>query len=152
MASNSRQLYVPALKEELKNITTLNFISNATTFLEKLLWVSIFIGGSWFIYDVVYNQLDFWNENPVLTTTMTKHLKEINPPAVTFCSKGMQKYGAFERITNYINASKELPKVILEYGLELGKEKYLKRAQMDDFDGYNECINSSLEECKVSTY
>ena len=128
MVANSGKL--SKLKEEANNITSFNLIGNATTFLEKIVWASIFIWGSWFIYDVVTTQLTFWHENPILTTTTTKALKEIKPPAVTFCHKALEKYGPFERLTNYFDPKKRVPKEISKILLTVAKNDFSKLSKM----------------------
>ena len=47
------------LREELDGITTLNLILNSTNILEKLLWVTIAVLGTLFIYDIVFAQLTY---------------------------------------------------------------------------------------------
>ena len=61
------------VKEELRNITTLNLIASTSSILEKIFWALIAICGTLFIYDVVYIQLENWKQNPTLVTREMKN-------------------------------------------------------------------------------
>ena len=117
-----------AVKEELRNITTVNLIASTTNVLEKILWALIAIFGTLFIYDVVDTQLNFWNENPILITRQMIELSEMPLPAMTFCHKGLQKYGSMERLVNLIDSNKKVPKEILALRNEFLKARYKKTA------------------------
>ena len=101
-----------AVKEELRNITTVNLIASTSNILEKLLWALIAIFGTWFIYEVVSIQFDFWNENPILVTRQMVKLSDMPLPAMTLCHKGLHKYGPVESFGNYIDPEKEIPKEV----------------------------------------
>ena len=101
------------LREELDGITTLNLFLNSTNILEKLLWVTIAILGTLFIYDIVFAQLTYWQMHPDVTIYGRKKLAKIVPPAITLCSSGLQKFGVFERLANYIDPNKSVPYEIL---------------------------------------
>ena len=124
-------------KEELTNVTTLNLITKTSSNLEKILWGMIGICGTIFIYHVVDVQLQNWKNNPVLATKITKKLSEMPLPAVTFCHKGLQKYGPVERLANFIDPKKKVPKEIVAIRNEFLKVEYRKIRQY--LDGKNIC-------------
>lgn len=130
--SNARFMNV---KEELKNITTINLISNATSILEKILWVLIAIFGSLFIYDVVVIQLENWRQNPSLVTKEMRKLSDLPVPSVTFCHKGLQKYGLVENLANLIDPEKNLPREVLAIRNEFLKAQFQKiKSDIDILD------------------
>ena len=98
------------IREELTNIRTLDLITKTASILEKIFWAIIAICGTVFIYHVVVLQLQNWRDNPSLVTTITKRLADMPLPAVTFCHKGLQKYGPVERVGNFIDPGKKIPK------------------------------------------
>ena len=114
------------VKEELKNITTVNLIANTSCVLEKILWALIAICGTLFIYDVVVIQLDNWNENPSLVTKQLVKLSDMPVPSLTFCHKGLQKYGPVERLANMIDPEKTIPKEVFEIRNEYLKQEFQK--------------------------
>ena len=126
-----------AVKEELRNITTVNLIASTSNILEKLLWALIAIFGTLFIYDVVTTQLNFWSENPILITRQMVKLSDMPLPSMTFCHKGLHKYGPVEQLGNYIDPEKEIPKEIIAIRNEFIKAQYEKiKAELE---GTNFC-------------
>ena len=126
-----------AVKEELRNITTVNLIASTTNILEKLLWALIAIFGTLFIYDVVTTQLNFWSENPILITRQMVKLSDMPLPSMTFCHKGLHKYGPVEQLGNYIDPEKEIPKEVIAIRNEFIKAQYEKiKAELE---GTNFC-------------
>ena len=115
-----------AVKEELRNITTLNLIASTSNVLEKLLWALIAIFGTLFIYEVVVIQLDFWNENPILISRQTTNLADMPLPSMTFCHKGLQKYGPVEQLANWIDPEKKIPTEVLAIRNEFLSIQYSK--------------------------
>ena len=128
---------IRALKEELKNITTLNFIANTKNVLEKIVWAMIAICGTLFIYDVVYIQLQNWRDNPTLVTKENRRLSDMPLPSVTFCHKGLQKYGPVEQLSNLIDPEKNVPNEIVAIRNEFLKVEYQK--MKGNLDGINFC-------------
>ena len=114
------------LKDELRNITTLNLIANATNCLEKIIWASIAILGTLFIYEVMFIQLENWRIDPTLMTKEMKKLSDMPLPSLTFCHKGFQKYGVVERLANLIDPGKEVPKEVLAIRNEFLKVQFQK--------------------------
>ena len=110
----------------MRNITTLNLIASTSNVLEKLLWALIAIFGTLFIYEVVVIQLDFWNENPILISRQTTNLADMPLPSMTFCHKGLQKYGPMEQLANMIDPEKEVPKEVLAIRNEFISVQYRK--------------------------
>ena len=126
-----------AAREELTNITTLNLITSSGSMLEKILWAMVAIGGTIFIYNVVDLQLDNWRDNPALVTKVTRKLADMPLPAVTFCPKAMQKYGLVERLGNYIDPEKKVPKEVVAIRNEFLKVHFQK--MKDHINGKNFC-------------
>ena len=102
------------LKEEFHGFTSVRLIHATRNVLEKILWISIAIVGTIWIGDLFINQVNFWNENPVLATKGTKALSEITAPAVTFCHKGVLKYSLVENLVNILDVNKTIPSEIFQ--------------------------------------
>lgn len=100
------------LKDELRNITTFNFIANTSNILEKFFWGLIAFCGTFFIYDVVFIQLQNWRDSPSLATKEMKKLYDLPLPAITFCHKGLYKYGPVEYYGNLVDSEKDIPKPV----------------------------------------
>ena len=115
-----------AVRDELRNITTLNLIANTPSFIEKIFWALIAICGTLFIYDVVYIQLDYWHENPSLVTKEIQHLSNMPIPSMTFCPKGFQKFGPVENLANLIKPEKGVPREVLSIRNEFLKVQFYK--------------------------
>lgn len=128
------------LKEELRNITTLNLIANTSSILEKIFWALIAIFGTLFIYDVVYIQLDYWQENPSLVTKEILPLSHLPLPSITFCHKGFQKYGPVETLANFIDPDKKVPKEVLSIRNEFLKVQFLEIKQRPNRTNYCEWL------------
>ena len=123
------------LKDELRNITTLNLIFNSTNFFEKIIWASIAILGTIFIYEVMFIQLENWRINPTLMTKEMKKLSDMPLPSMTFCHKGLLKYGIAEKLANLIDPEKEVPKEVLDIRNEFLKVQFQKiNAKLDGSD------------------
>ena len=129
--------WISAAKEELTNVTTLNLITKTSSILEKILWGMIAICGTIFIYHVVDIQLQNWRDNPILSTKITKKLADMPLPAVTFCHKGLHKYGLVEHLGNYIDPEKKVPKEVVAIRNEFLKVEFLKIK--DRMNGKNFC-------------
>ena len=114
------------LKDELRNITTLNLIASTKNFLEKIISASIAILGTLFIYDVMFIQLENWRLNPTLMTKETKKLSYMPLPSMTFCHKGFHKYGIAEKLANLIDPGKQVPKEVLTIRNEFLKVQFQK--------------------------
>lgn len=140
-----------ALKEELTNITSLNLIANAKSILEKILWALIAICGSLFIYDVVYIQLENWRTNPILATKEIKKLSDMPLPAVAFCHKGLVKYGPVERLANFIDPDKNVPKPILSIRNEFLKVQFQKVKDRIDRSDFCKWLSSLGKEEKAES-
>ena len=131
----SKKAKIMTFKEELRNITTVNLMSNATSILEKILWIIIAFLGSFFIYEVFKTQLKNWNENPTLQTKTIRKLSEMPLPSMTFCHKGVQKYGVAEKLANMIDPEKEIPKEVLTIRNEFLKVQFQKiKSKLDGTD------------------
>ena len=133
----SKNAKIITFKEELRNITTVNLLSNSTSILEKILWIMIAFFGSFFFYEVVKTQLQNWSENPTLQTKTIRKLSDMPLPSMTFCHKGMQKYGVAERLANMIDPEKEIPNEVLAIRNEFLKVQFQKIN--DKLDGTDYC-------------
>ena len=136
MSSNQGRF---AVKEELTNIRTFDLITRTKSILEKIFWAIVAISGTIFIYHVVVLQLENWRDNPTLVTTVTKKLADMPLPAITFCHKGLQKYGLVEHLGNFINPATNVPKEILAIRNEVLKIQFKKmkeKMNSKDFCGW----------------
>ena len=127
------------LKDELRNITTISLIANTANFIEKIIWASVAILGTIFIYDVMFIQLENWRLTPTLMTKEMRKLSDMPLPSMTFCHKGLQKYGVVEKLANMIDPQKEVPKEVLAIRNEFLKVQFQKiNAKLDgtDFCGW----------------
>lgn len=115
-----------ALKDELRSISSLNFIAKSSNFIEKIFWATIAICGTLFIYDAMKSQLESWNSNPILKTQETLELKDLPIPDITLCHKAMLKYGPAERLINFIEPEKDVPKEVLAIRNEFLKVQFEK--------------------------
>ena len=122
------------LKTELFNIRTIDLSFSANNLAEKILWASIAILGTMWIGSIGMSQLNFWNDNPVLVTKGARSLADLNKPTITLCHKGMQKFGFVERMANYIDTTKEIPKEVFEIRNLAIKAQYLRFRQNKDID------------------
>ena len=141
-----------AVKDELRNITTFNLVANTSSILEKIFWALIAICGTLFIYDVVYIQFDYWQDNPSLVTKEIQHLSNMPIPSITFCHKGFHQLGPVEKFANFLNPEKDVPKEVLSVRNEFLKVQFLKIKH-----GINETINycnwlSNLRRIKKSNF
>ena len=64
-------------------------------------------------------------------------LSDMPLPSMTFCHKGMRKYGAAERLANMIDPEKEIPKEVLAIRNEFLKVQFQKIN--DKLDGTDFC-------------
>ena len=133
----SKNSKIMNFKGELRKITTVNLLLNATSILEKIMWIVIAFFGSFFFYEVFKTQLKNWSENPTLQTKTIMKLSEMPLPSMTFCHKGMQKYGAAESLANMIDPEKEIPKEVLAIRNEFLKVQFQKIN--DKLDGTDFC-------------
>ena len=141
--SPSLDHWIFAIKEELTNVRTLDLIARTTSILEKIFWSIIAICGTIFIYHVVTLQLENWRDNPMLATSITKQLADMPLPAVTFCHKGLQKYGPIEKLGNYINPNKSIPKEVVAIRNEFLKVQFQKlNGRIDHSENFCEWLDS----------
>ena len=152
---------ITPLKEQLKAISTIELISSTKNVLEKFLWFFIALGGTIYISKVFINQLNYWVENPILVTKGSMPLTDAHLPAVTFCHKGMQKYALVERLVNFIDPGKNVPKEIVEIRNEAIKAQLMKiNKDLPDVEicALQKAMNGSwvqkseleLDDCKVN--
>ena len=72
------------------------------------------------------SQLESWNSNPILKTQETLELKDLPIPDITLCHKAMLKYGPAERLINFIEPEKDVPKEVLAIRNEFLKVQFEK--------------------------
>ena len=129
---------ISPLMDQLKAILSLKLISSSKSILEKLFWSIIAFGGTIYIANIVTNQITYWDKNPVLKTNDIIPLSELKLPAITFCHKGIQKYALAERLGNYIDCNKNIPKEIFELRSHAIRNQVFKlplqTALQDNFD------------------
>ena len=58
-------------------------------------------------------------------------------PSMTFCHKGLQKYGSIERLANFIDPEKDIPKEVFAVRNEFLKIQFQKIK--NDLEGTNFC-------------
>ena len=100
---------ISPLIEQFKGILSFKLIISSKSKAEKLFWFLIAFGGTAYILYIVASQFIYWKDNPTLITKGKLSLSDIEPPAVTFCHKGVQKYALLERLGNFIDPTKGLP-------------------------------------------
>ena len=93
---------ISELRVELNNFRAVDLISSARSLAEKILWSLIAILGTVWIGFIVLYQMQYWDENPVLVTKGVKSLSGLHQPALTFCHRGMQKFGLVERMVGSV--------------------------------------------------
>ena len=81
--------------KNLKTIKTIDLAFSATTFVEKVLWVTIGILGLIWISYIIPIQISTWDENAII---ITKGSAEID----TICKKG-EEYNFFSVYLDCIN-------------------------------------------------
>ena len=137
------------MKEELNDISSLRRTLNTRNVLEKALWISIALCGTAFIFHIVQNQLIYWNENQVLITKKSVPLSELKRPAVTYCSKGLYKNGFGERLINYLDTTKDMPKEMVSMQIDILRSILDSK---DEFKSKDDPCNQREEECQVSLF
>ena len=106
--SEMASVFLQNLKQEVLKVKTIELVNRASRVLEKLLWIAIAISGTvWFLSFMSF-QFKIWNENLTFRTESDVDLSDIDRPAVTFCSKTVNKYGIVERLGNHINPKAKL--------------------------------------------
>ena len=124
MSPSLNNRWLSAMKEEMRNARTFDLVSKTTNLLEKFFWAFIAIFGTIFIYQVVKFQWQNWDDNPTLLTTETKKLSDMPLPAVTFCHIGLHKYGLVEKLANFIDPEKKIPKEVVAVRNEFLKVQF----------------------------
>ena len=94
------------LKDELKNIRTIELAYQKNLFIEKILWAVLgIIGVAWAFYFVPSN-LEVWKNNPSIVSKGNVDLSEIDYPAITIAPSGITKFAIVERLGNYLKPEK----------------------------------------------
>ena len=91
------------IKEELDNIRTINLAKN-THLAEKLFWILVStLGTIWFFYFMSF-QFILWRDSSTIEGKIKSNLSDVDYPAISFCSKYVNKYGVAERFGNYLDS------------------------------------------------
>ena len=94
------------LKDELKNIRTIELAYQKNLFLERIFWAVLgILGVAWAFYFVPSN-LEVWKNNPSIVSKGNMDLSEINYPAITIAPSGITKFAIAERLANYLKPEK----------------------------------------------
>ena len=94
------------LKDELKNIRTIELAYQKNLFLERIFWAVLgILGVAWAFYFVPSN-LEVWKNNPSIVSKGNVDLSEIDYPAITIAPSGITKFAIAERLTNYLKPEK----------------------------------------------
>ena len=91
------------LKEESRNLATLDLILKSGTSFEKLIWVAVTIFGTFWGFYFMFVQLQVWQENLIVITKADVDLSTLDYPAITICSETMNKFAIGERLGNYLS-------------------------------------------------
>ena len=141
------------LIRELKNIHTIDLISNSSNFLEKILWFCIAIIGILWLVDIIWVVIQ--DENPKITRNEYINLPEMKYPAMTLCYDGFTKYGIAERLGNYFdpnfplpNEFKDILKKIIDRTLNF-KLTDIENSEYGSYDYMKECPSLKTPWCKV---
>ena len=151
------------LKEQLKAILSLKLIISTKYAFEQAFWASIITIATIYISYVMMNAIVYWSENPMLITKGSQQLSNLKQPAVTFCHKGLQKFEVVERLVNYIDPEKSIPKEIFSIrneGLRIHFQELYFPANFDfcnmtkNADGQwvsasNDDVNANNLDCEV---
>ena len=94
------------LKDELKNIRTIELAHQKNLFLERIFWAVLgILGVAWAFYFVPSN-LEVWKNNPSIVSKGNVDLSEIDYPAITISPSGITKFAVAERLANYVKPEK----------------------------------------------
>ena len=152
----SKRVLVSELKDELDDVSSYHRTLNARNVCEKILWISIAICGTAFIFHIVKNQFIYWDENQVLITKKSISLSELKKPSVTYCNKALHKFGVAERLINYFDSGTGSSKDILSMQTNILKSYIEEKSKLDKkYNGHLEHICSDQGQfetnCEVSS-
>ena len=142
------------LKDELKNIRTIELAYQKNLFLERIFWAVLgILGVAWAFYFVPSN-LEVWKNNPSIVSKGNVDLSEIDYPAITIAPSGITKFAIAERLANYLKPEK-IPKELNQIKSLLFKCAVLPKhdpASDTDFSYYKSTLSSCYyhgRECRV---
>ena len=85
-----KEKYKENVIEKLNSITTIELLSNASSLIEKILWLLfVIIGICWGYHFMKYEMIDTWKEQPKIIFKSNVDLMSLTYPAITFCSKDL---------------------------------------------------------------
>ena len=100
------------IAKQLETIGSIELAMQATSVLEKILWITFFIVGigwlGYFMKDVIND------ENPKTSLRLQKRINDLEYPGITICSDVTAKYAIVEHLGNYLDPSDKLPPKIDE--------------------------------------
>ena len=116
--------------DQLNNFTSIDFVSKTSNVIEKLMWITIAISGTIWIWSTFVTQMNDWNKFPVLKTKETLDLSKMTPPAITFCPKTMSEFAVLEGLGNQLDLNKKpLPSEVIFIRNEAVKMYWKNRIQ-----------------------
>ena len=108
-----KNLHTKPLNEEFHNIRSFSLVDKTGSFIEKIFWAFISLGGTaWIIYFIM-NQFIQYDSNSIIITKDIWDISKIKLPAVTFCPKVTSDIAIVEQMANYINPKQKIPQSVL---------------------------------------
>ena len=108
------------IKDELKNVRTVELACQHNFFLERFFWALFgILGVAWAFYFIPSN-IEVWRSNPSIVSKGNIDLSEIDYPAITIEPSGFTKFAIAERLANYLkpekipNELKQIRKLLFE--------------------------------------
>ena len=143
-----------SIEEHLKRtvVCSLRFSIDAFYRVEKVFWLAVCVFGTLLVSYVIKNQIQSWEDNPVVSNVAYVDLDNVDVPAVTLCHRGNSKFAIAKRfgnaIKNPLKFGRFRQKMIQEVALEnyeinywdLG-QTYQKQCNEDPIQFYCQDIN-----------
>ena len=145
--------------ENIKCVTTINNTLEANNIVERILWLSLTLSGTFWMIWVVHLAFKEYTENPSFTVKTSSDLSEVDHPAITYCTEGSTKNAIAERIGNYLNANETLPKslaalrsTLLKCVLREGQTISSLESQYRYFDGTPSTVKFCQQESNFDPF
>ena len=94
--------------EEILGIAVVELFYKAKNYVEKILWLLIFLSGTAWFFFFVDLQFQLWKDDGIVMTSKRIKHSDLDYPAVTFCSQSSNVEGIIERMGNYLDANAEV--------------------------------------------
>ena len=100
------------IQEYLKRtvICSIRFSIDAYSKIEKVFWIVVCILGSILGIYIINNQILSWQDNPIVSSSISIPLHQVDVPAVTLCHRGSSKFAIAKRFGNAVKNSDKLAK------------------------------------------